>query len=57
MDFLQKISPKMVTRNRRVHEEGVKMLEEHYIVLEERKKLEQMQNRIKRLEFEEKRAI
>ena len=32
------------------------MLDNHYQVIEERTKLQSMENRIKRLEFEEKRA-
>lgn len=41
---------------RRVHAEGLKMLDNHYEVLEERTKLQSMENRLKRLEFEEHRA-
>jgi len=42
--------------NRRVHDEGMKMLENHYHLIEEKMKMEKMENRINRLEFEEKRA-
>ena len=41
---------------RRVHQEGLKMLDNHYQVIEERTKLQSMENRIKRLEYEEQRA-
>ena len=41
---------------RRIHKEGLSMLDNHYQVIEERTKLQSMENRIKRLEFEEKRA-
>ena len=41
---------------RRVHQEGLKMLDNHYRVIEERTKLQSMENRIRRLEFEEQRA-
>ena len=41
---------------RRVHNEGLKMLDNHYEVIEERSKLKSMENRIRRLEFEEERA-
>lgn len=39
-----------------MHNEGLKMLDNHYAVIEERTKLQSMENRIKRLEFEEQRA-
>ena len=39
-----------------MHQEGLKMLDNHYKVIEERTKLQSMENRIKRLEYEEQRA-
>ena len=39
-----------------MHTEGIKMLEEHYAATEEKMKLQSMENRIRRLEFEEQRA-
>mmetsp|Transcript_24806 Transcript_24806/g.30998 ORF Transcript_24806/g.30998 Transcript_24806/m.30998 type:complete len:186 (-) Transcript_24806:718-1275(-) len=41
---------------RRVHAEGLKMLDQHYQRKEEEMKMQTMENRIRRLEFEEKRA-
>jgi len=41
---------------RRVHAEGLKMLDQHYQRIEEEMKMQTMENRIRRLEFEEKRA-
>ena len=48
--------PTSLGGKRRVHNEGVKMLDNHFEVLEERVKLQSMENRLKRLEFEEQRA-
>ena len=41
---------------RRVHTEGLKMLDEHYTIQEEKIRLKNMENRIMRLEFEEQRS-
>ena len=41
---------------RRVHADGLKMLDNHYQLAEEKIKMQQMENRIRRLEFEEMRA-
>ena len=41
---------------RRVHTEGLKMLDEHYTIQEEKIRLKNMENRIIRLEFEEQRS-
>ena len=48
--------PTTMGGKRRVHNEGLKMLDNHYEVIEERTKLQTMENRLRRLEFEEKRA-
>ena len=48
--------PTSMGGKRRVHTEGLKMLDQHYSTKEEQMKLQSMENRIKRLEFEETRA-
>lgn len=48
--------PTTMGGKRRVHTEGLKMLDEQYSLKEEEVKLQSMHNRIARLEFEEKRA-
>jgi tRNA(Phe) wybutosine-synthesizing methylase Tyw3 len=45
--------PTSMGGKRRVHTEGLKMLDEHYSLKEEKLKMQSMENRIKRLEFEE----
>ena len=37
---------------RRVHADGLKMLENHYELIEEKMKAQAMENRVKRLEYE-----
>ena len=44
------------TSKRRVHEDGLVMLKEHYAQIEENQKVQQMENRLKRLQFEEERS-
>ena len=44
------------TSKRRVHEDGIVMLKEHYAQIEENQKVQQMENRLKRLQFEETRS-
>ena len=44
------------TGKRRVHDDGLTMLNEHYAFNREKQKLQQMENRVKRLQFEENRA-
>ena len=41
---------------RRVHEDGIKMLDHHFMTKETQEKYKIMENRLKRLEEEEKRA-
>ena len=48
--------PISLAGKRRVHAEGLKMLDQHYQRKEEELKMQTMENRIKRLEFEEQRA-
>ena len=48
--------PTSMGGKRRVHTEGLKMLENHYQMSEEKLKMQSMENRIRRLEFEEQRA-
>ena len=48
--------PTTMGGKRRIHTEGLKMLDEQYSLKEEKMKLQSMENRILRLEFEEKRA-
>ena len=45
--------PISLAGKRRVHAEGLKMLDQHYQRKEEEMKMQQMENRIKRLEYEE----
>ena len=44
------------TSKRRVHADGLKMLDQHYQMKEDELKLQSMENRVRRLEFEDKRA-
>ena len=41
---------------RRVHEDGLSMLNEHYSAIRHQENLRKMENRVKRLQFEEDRA-
>jgi hypothetical protein len=45
--------PTSMGGKRRVHTDGLKMLDQHYEMQEEKIKMQSMENRIKRLEFEE----
>ena len=45
--------PQVSGGKRRVHTEGLKMLDNKYIVMEEKMKMQSIENRVKRLEFEE----
>ena len=39
-----------------MHDEGLSMLENKYVVMEEKMKMQSLENRVKRLEFEDERC-
>jgi hypothetical protein len=50
------VHPNTLTLKRRIHGNGVQVLENKYEIEDQKHKMQIMENRIKRLEFEENRA-